>query len=281
MPISQVGGRLNGKFNLAGNLQSFTPESIRGVGTGNIDLPQGKIIGTNLQLERGKWQGNIQASSLLLGGLAPQIPLKYRTAKLTANVRVAGDLQQLKPEQIAIAGNGQLSFSDGTIRARQLEIGAGKWRGNFEVDRLKLGDATDKIPTELAAARLQGNFTAAGELAKFNLARLQVAGNGELQLADGKVRATDLKLDRGDWSSNLAFANFKLGSINSQLTPQLKTSKISGNFNVAGNVNKLVPAEIQANGSGKLTLVNGGEIRANDLKVSEGDWQAKIGRAHV
>ncbi|WP_295615189.1 translocation/assembly module TamB domain-containing protein, partial [Chamaesiphon sp. GL140_3_metabinner_50] len=273
---AQVGGRLNGKFNLAGNLKSFTPESLRGMGMGSIDLPQGKVIGTNLELNRGKWQGNLQASSLLLGGLAPQIPLKYRQAKLTADLKVAGDLQQLQPEQIAITGNGKLSFADGTIRARQLEVGAGKWRGNFEVDRLKLGDANDKIPTELTTARLQGNFTAAGELAKFNVNRLQLAGNGELQLADGKVRATDLKLDRGNLSSNLVLANFKLGSINSQLTPQLKTSKISGNFNVAANVNKLVPAEIQASGNGKLKLANGGEIKATDLRISAGAWRSNL-----
>jgi translocation and assembly module TamB len=272
---SQVGGRLNGKFNLAGNLQSFASESLQGVGTGSIDLPQGKVIGTNLELNRGKWQGNLQASSLLIGGLAPQIPLKYRQARLTGDLKVAGDLQQLQPERIAVAGNGSLSFADGTIRARQLEIGAGKWRGNFEVDRLKLGDAIDRIPTELTAARLQGNFTAAGELAKFNLDRLQVAGDGELQLADGKVLATNLKLERGNWSSNLAIANFNLGNLNSS-SPQLKNSKISGNFNVAGNVNKLVSSEIQASGSGKLTLANGGEIGASDLNISEGLWQSNL-----
>lgn len=272
---SQIGGRLNGKFNLAGNLNSFAPASLQGVGTGSIDLPQGKVIGTNLELNRGNWQGNLQASSLLLGGLAPQIPLKYRQAKLTADLKIAGNLQQFQPEQIAVSGNGRLSFADGTVRARQLEVSAGKWRGDFEVTRLKLGDAIDKIPTELTAARLQGNFTAAGELAKFNLTRLQLAGDGELQLADGKVRAMNLKLDRGNWSSNLEVVNFKLGNINTS-PPQFKTSKISGSFNVAGNVNKLVVSEIQASGSGKLKLANGGEIGAADLRISAGTWQSNL-----
>ena len=59
----QIGGRLSGKANLAGNLKSYTPESIRGTGSGTIDLPQGQVVGTNLQIDRGKWQGNFQSSA--------------------------------------------------------------------------------------------------------------------------------------------------------------------------------------------------------------------------
>lgn len=273
---SQIGGRLSAQATLAGNLKSLTPESITGVGSGKIDLPQGKIIATNLQIDRGKWQGNLQSSSLVLGGLAPEIPLKFKTAKLDGNLRVAGDIQRPKPEYISAIGNGKLNLAGGNILARQLEIRAGKWRGNFEVDRLRLGNVSEEISTELTSARLSGNFAAAGELLKFNLNRLQVSGNGELNLADGKVRATDVKLDGGNWSSNLAITNFQLGSINNQLSPQLKTSKISGNFNVAGNVNKLTPAAIQASGSGKLRLANGGEIGANSLRIGAGEWQSDL-----
>ena len=280
----QVGGRLSGTANLAGNLKSYTPESIRGTGAGTIDLPQGKVVGSNLQIDRGKWQGNFQSSGLILGGLAPEIPLKFRAAKLEGNLRVAGDLKHLKPEDLSVTGNGKLSLAGGNIIARQLQFGAGKWRGNFGIDRLQLGSVTDRVTTALAPARLSGNFTAAGESAKFNLVgkaslkenRLQVAGSGDLSLADGRVRATDLKLADGNWSINLAIANFKLGVLNNQLVPQLQTSKVSGNFSVAGNVNKLTPAAIQASGNGKLQLANGGEIGANSLKVEAGEWQSDL-----
>jgi translocation and assembly module TamB len=272
----QVGGRLSGTANLAGNLKSITPESIRGTGAGTIDLPQGRVVGSNLQLDRGKWQGNFQSSGLVLGGLVPEIPLKFRAAKLDGNLQVAGDLKRFKPEDLRVAGNGKLRLAGGNISASQLQIGAGKWRGNFGIDRLQLGSVTDRVTTALAPARLSGNFTAAGESSKFNLDRLQVAGNGNLSLADGNVRATDLKLADGNWSSNLAIANFKLGTLNDRLAPQLQTSKVSGNFSVAGNVNKLIPAAIQASGNGKLQLANGGEIDASSLKVAAGAWQSDL-----
>jgi translocation and assembly module TamB len=272
----QINGRLTGSFNLAGNLQKLKPESIRGVGTGILNLPQGKIIGNNLQIDRGKWQGNLQSSSLILGGLAPEIPLKFRNAKLDGNINIAGDIQHLKPEYLNIAGNGKLSLASGTIAARQLELKAGKWRGNFGVDRLKLGSVSDELPGDFEAAQLTGNFSAAGELATVSLDRLQVFGAGELSLAGGKVRATGFKLDEGNWSSALAVTGVGLGNFNRQLSPQLQASKLSGKFNLAGNVNKLTPTAVQANGDAKLKLVNGGEIEADNLSIANGIWQSDL-----
>ena len=257
---SQIAGQLNGKFNLSGNLRSFAPESIRGSGLGTIDLPQGKVVGNNLQIDRGKFQGNLQSTSLVIGDLAPEIPLKFRKARLDGSVAVAGDLKSLKPQAITAIGSGKVSLADGFIIARNLEVKAGKWRGNFGIDRLKLGNVTDLVPTGFTAAKLSGNFDASGDLLKFSPARLQVFGNGELNLADGKVRANNLKLDRGNFASNLAISNFRIGSINTQLSPQLQAGKITGDFNVSGNIDRLIPTAIQASGNGKIALTNGGEI---------------------
>jgi translocation and assembly module TamB len=272
----RINGRLTGAFNLAGNLQKFKPESIRGIGKGILNLPQGKIIGNNLQIDGGKWQGNLQSSSLILGGLAPEIPLKFRTAKLDGNINIAGDIQHLKPEYLKIASNGKLSLANGTIAARQLELRAGKWRGNFGIDRLKLGSVSDDLPDGFDAAQLTGNFSAAGDLAKFSLDRLQVSGAGNLSLAGAKVRATGFKLDEGNWSSNLAMTDVQLGNFNRQLSPQIQASKLSGNFNLAGNVNKLTSTAIQASGDAKLKLVNGGEIEADNLSIANGIWQSDL-----
>jgi translocation and assembly module TamB len=272
----QINGQLTGAFNLAGNLQKLKPESIRGVGKGILNLPQGKIIGNNLQIDRGKWQGNLQSSSLIIGGLVPEIPLKLRSAKLDGNINIAGDLQRFKPEDLNITGNGKLSLANGTIAARQLELKAGKWRGNFGVDRLKLGSVSDDLPEDFEAAQLTGNFAAAGELAKFNLDRLQVFGAGDLSLSGAKVRATGFKLDQGNWSSDLAITGVQLGNFNRQLPPQIQASKLSGKFNLAGNVNKLTPAAIQASGTAKLKLVNGGEIEADSLSLANGIWQSDL-----
>ncbi len=272
----QINGRLSGKFNLAGNLESFQPESIQGTGTGTLNLPQGKIFGNNFQIDRGKWRGNIQSSALVLGGLAPEIPVKFRTGKLDANLQVAGDLKYLKPQDLTLAGNAKLNLAGGTILARQIELKSGKWRGDFGVDRLKLSSVSAEIPQGYESAQLSGNFAAAGGLAKFNPAQIQIAGNGDLTLAGGKIRATSFKLDEGNWSSNLAVTNLSLGSFNQQLPSQLRSGKIGGNFNVSGNISKTIPAGIQASGNGRLTLGNGGRVDASNLAVLDGIWQSDL-----
>ncbi len=273
---SQVGGKLTGKFNLAGNLQTFTPESIRATGIGSIDLPQGKVTSNNFQLDRGRWQGNVKLSSLVLGGLAPEIPLEFRQARLDGDLNIAGTLQQFQPNQISVVGSGKLRLADGTIAARELELKAGKWRGNLAIDRLKLGSVSENIPAGFESARLSGNFNAAGDLAESNPNRLQVAGNGDLTLANGKIRATNLQLDRGDWRSNLAVSNLKLGSVTEELPSQFRSAKLNGNFNVAGNLARLTPASIQASGKGDLRLADGGAIFGSNLNLVAGQWQSDL-----
>ncbi len=272
----QVGGNFSGEFNLAGNLQNFTPALISGTGRGMLDLPQGKIVGNNVRIDRGKWRGNLQSSSLVLGGLAPQIPLKYRQARVAGQVDVAGNLARLDPQNIQATGTGKLSLDDGTIRAARLAISAGKWQGNFAIDRLKLGSASDAIPRAFAASQLSGNFAAAGDLTSFKPDRLTVRGSGELISADSKIRATDVKLDRGNWSSQLAIANLKLGTVNNTISPQLQASKLTGNFQVSGNLTRLKPTAIRANGSGNIQLLNGGKIAASNLQLAAGQWQSDL-----
>ncbi len=281
----QVSGTLSGKFNLTGNLQKFTPESLRGTGKGTLDLPQGKIISHNFQIDRGNWQGNLQSSSLVLGDLAPQIPRKYRSARVEGNFKIGGNLSQIKPQNINAKGNGKLSLDGGTILADRLELNAGKWRGDFAIDRFKLGSAGDAIPPAFRSSRLSGKFAVAGDdLIKFNPNRLTISGNGELNLVDGKIRATNLKLDRGNWSSDLEIANFKLNGINNQLSPQIQAGKLTGNFTVAGNLsgggvltkNRSTPAVIRANGNGRVTLINGGKITASNFQLASGQWQSDL-----
>ncbi len=272
----QIKGKLTGEFNLDGNLTKFTPESIRGVGIGALDLPQGKVTSNNFQLDRGQWQGNVKISSLVLDGLAPEVPLKFRTAKLDGNLNIAGNLQHLTPDQINVAGEGKLSFADGTISAKQLELKSGKWRGNFALDRLKLGDISEEIPVGFESAQLSGNFAAAGDLDKFTPDRIQLAGDGELTLADGKIRATGLQLDRGNWQTNLAITNLKLGNVHDNLPTQFQTAKLTGNFNLAGNLDRLTPTAIQANGRGNLSLANGGKIFGSNISLAAGQWQSNL-----
>ncbi len=274
----KVDGKLSGKFNLAGNLQKFTPASMRGVGSGTVKLASGKIEGTNLAIERGKWRGDVRFSSLAIASFAPNLPAQLRTAKVDGNLRVGGDLAHLDLNSINVTGDGKLNWSGGSILARAIEVKAGRWRGNFGVDRLKLASISNAVPSNLAAAQLNANFTAAGELAKFNPDRIQLVGSGELILAGGKIRANGVQLNRGNWQAMLDIAPLKLGSVNNKLAPELKTAILAGKFNVAGNINRLTPNAIRASGNASLSNIAGrnSQVRATNIQLDRGNWQALL-----
>jgi translocation and assembly module TamB len=270
----QVDGKLSGKFNLAGDLQKSTPESIRGVGAGTLNLASGRIDGTNLAIDRGKWRGDIKASSLVVGGLAPNIPKQFRTAKVDGNLRVSGDLAHLDIDRLTVSGDGKLSWLGGVVVGKSIGIQGGKWRGDFAVDRLKLGNVSDALPSNFGSAQLSAKFSAAGELAKLNPDRIQLLGSGELRLNDTKVKIDRAQLERGNWQAKLDVDRLKLGSLNNKLPAQVQSSILGGKFNVAGNINRLTPTGIRVNGSAQLGNMFGGNIRLANVNLNEGIWEA-------
>lgn len=272
----QVNGNLTGQFQLAGSLKSTDPTAISGMGMGKIDLPQGRIVANNMKLDRGKWQSDLQASALVIGGLIPKIPAQYQNARLTGNATVTGDLNQLQLVNITAQGKGKLSLDGGNIVADRVALNAGRWQGNFALDRFKIGSVSDKLPQGLQAARLSGNFAAAGNLAKLDPAQLMASGAGILAIGNGQIRATNLNLDRGKWSSNLAISNLQIGQFTDRLSPQLQAGKLTGNFQVAGNLARLQPAAIAASGNGSVKLANGGNIVANNMRLDAGKWRSNL-----
>jgi translocation and assembly module TamB len=272
----QVDGKLSGKFNLAGDVQKFTPASMRGIGAGTLNLASGRIDGNNLAIDRGKWRGDLQVSSVVVGGLTPNIPKQFQTAKIDGNLRVGGDLARLDVNHLSVTGDGKLSWLGGVVVGKSIDIKAGKWRGDFAVDRLKLGNISDAIPSNFGSAQLSANFSAAGELAKLNPDRIQLLGSGELRLADGKIRFDRAELNQGNLQVKLDIDRLKLGNLNNKLPPQLQSSILAGKFNVAGNVNRLTPTDIRVNGTGLISNIFGGNVRLANVDLNSGIWEAKV-----
>jgi translocation and assembly module TamB len=274
---SQVRGKFSGKFNLAGNLKNFTPESIQGTGVGTLNLSQGRIVSNNVRIDRGKWQSDLKLSSLVLGNLVPQIPTKFRTARLDGNVNVAGDLKHLKPQDITIAGDGKLSLAGGTILAKQLEMRSGKWSGDFTLDRLKLGGISEEIPTGFTSARISGNFNVNGNLDRLNPETIQANGSGKVKLSGGgEIVSDNFQLDAGRWQSDVAIRRLKLGSVNPDLPKAVQTGLLVGNFQANGNLQQLESTQIQVSGDAQISNLLGGKIQLNDVTLNNGKWQSNV-----
>lgn len=272
----QVKGKLSGKFNLTGAVAESTLDGVRGEGTGVISLPQGKVIAKNVQIDRGQWRGQIALNRLKLGGFSDLIPSEFKAATVDGNFNMAGNLKQLDAKHINVAGSGRLKLGEGVITARQLQLAAGKWGGDFNLDRWRLGNVTDNIPVGLASAILSGDFRAAGEIDKLTPDRVQLIGNGRLNIGGGIVTAQGVELANANWRGKFGFKDFNLGAVTSQLPSQFKGAKLTGNFNLAGNLTELDPSTIQGNGAGEIAF-RVGSIRATDLRLDSGQMQANVG----
>ncbi|MFM2303310.1 MAG: hypothetical protein RLZZ135_719, partial [Cyanobacteriota bacterium] len=201
----------------------------------------------------------------------------FRSARLDGNVNVAGDLKHLKPQDIALAGDGKLSLAGGTILAKQLELKSGKWGGQLVIDRLKLGSVSEQIPQGFAAAKLSGNFNVNGDLARLKPEAIQAQGSGKVKLLNGGDIVTDnFQLESGQWQSDLTIRGLKLGAANQNLPKSIQSGLLSGNFQANGNLQKIEPAQIGVSGDGNINNLLGGKIKLDRLTLNNGKWQSNI-----
>ena len=111
----QLQGRLNGRFNLSGGMAAITPESIRGNGSGSLQVADGTVTATNVTLRDGRWQGSFAADRVEMGPLAQFPALKGRFSpqlqgRISASVNASGPLAAFNVA--AIQAEGQLRLLD-------------------------------------------------------------------------------------------------------------------------------------------------------------------------
>jgi translocation and assembly module TamB len=273
---ADVNGKLAGKFNLRGNLDRFTPESMVGNGSGTINLGRGKVTINNLQIAAGKYGGNILFANLQLGKLLPNLDRSLAVARVDGNFNIGGDLDRPDPNSLAAIGYGKLQLGQGKVIARQLQLQQGKWQGDFSAERLPL-NLVPSLPLGLQSGKLSGRFQSAGRLDQPRIDRLQLAGAGKIEFNPQSWIASDrVVLGRGNWQGQIKVNNFALARLGKPLPPGYNHAKLTANFDLAGNLAEPNLGSIQGSGNGDLWL-NNGRISARNLQLDNGNWQGDIG----
>ncbi|NJQ96685.1 MAG: hypothetical protein HC784_01185 [Hydrococcus sp. CSU_1_8] len=102
---SQFTGILNGTFDLAGSTHTSL-QNIRGNGTANLTLPQGKIEAENIQLANGEFKAVVRPNEVALKQL-----YKEGRGTLDGKLNIFGNLE--KPALADVRASGELTFSQG------------------------------------------------------------------------------------------------------------------------------------------------------------------------
>jgi translocation and assembly module TamB len=259
----QIGGNLSGKFRANGDLAKSDLKNITGSGSGSLRLARGELIGKNLQLNQGNWQGNVAVAQVPLGRLSPSIPKTLQAALLNGNLQVAGSID--RPEQASVQGDASVKLGNGQITAKDIQVGEGRWQGMVTLKSIDLNQLA--LPQKLPAGQIDGTFELAGVL---DQPKLETAkGSGKLRLPGALLVADQIELNGDEWRGKFQTSNLAVGQFTS-LPPNLSGIRISSNFDLSGNLKN--PQQINGGGNGKVVLGNS-EVALQQWQLNKGNWR--------
>jgi translocation and assembly module TamB len=102
----QIQSGLTGNFDIAGKLGSLNPENIQLTGDGKIAIASGNVTASNIQLENGNYQANVDVSQINLKQINPEL-----RGLFDGKLAVAGKLSALNAT--GITATGDVKFSEG------------------------------------------------------------------------------------------------------------------------------------------------------------------------
>lgn len=186
----------------------------------------GTVRGTG-QLVNNRWQALVQVDNVQLGRLA-QVPPALQ-APLSGTFNLSGTTASFQPEAIRATGTGQIQVAGGTVAAPNIQLAGGRWQAQLRASGLQLGRLA-QVPPQLQGF-LTGTFNLAGTTASFQPETFIGSGQGRLNVAGGTVRATNIRLARGQWQALVNASQVQLKQFSEQLRGQF-----SGQLKLAGTV---------------------------------------------
>jgi translocation and assembly module TamB len=153
---------------------------------------------------------------------------------------------------------------------------SGNWQGLAQAGKIKLTSFVDQKQQEnisLAGAEFNGNLQLSGSSAPFQIKTI-IPENANVNIAGGQVNISQIKLQDQNFTALLVGKDLRLGTILNRANPILN-NPLAGNFMIAGNRENFSIKTFSGLGEGFLS-VGGGIIKAANIQVAQGQYQAKI-----
>ncbi len=167
--MKQFPGRLNGDFDVAGSVDALNPESIVATGQAKVNVADGTITASKIELADGRYQAVVKADGVKLNQLNQQL-----RGQLGGQLQVAGKVTSTTLADVRAAG--EVKFSQGIAAIEQPLSAAIAWDGQ-------------KLNIERATAP---NLNASGYI----LANAQGAGIPKITDLNLNVQAQDYDLQQ-------------------------------------------------------------------------------------
>ncbi len=161
---------LTGTFQVAGTTQSFQPQNIQATGQASLSVGGGTVTASNIQVNQGKWQSQVQANAVQIASLAKVAP--QFTGPLTGQFNVAGTTESFQPENIQATGQARLAAGGGTYIANNIQVNQGKFQALVNANGIQLNRFGEDL-----RGLLSGTAQVAGLVNALDLPSVRAAGN--------------------------------------------------------------------------------------------------------
>ncbi|BAZ43658.1 hypothetical protein NIES4102_06590 [Chondrocystis sp. NIES-4102] len=267
-------GRISGQTKLYAQAGDIATLRLRG-GESTFSLGNGIVKVKDLNYAKGVWRSQLTTSGVEFGSLpfgkgsAPTIAkgLLDGVFDVSGTSNVA-DLNLLK-----VQGRGELKTVGGQIALPQITVANGNWKADTKTQDLKLRRLFTDLPREFND-NLSGTFYLTGNIPDTAQPQTLINGFGDLILAQGTVKVTDLKIVDQNWTANTQGINLKLKEL-SATTPDQFAGLVNGKLKLAGTTDNITPQTITASGNGSLTLPEG-VFTAQNIAIASGSFRSLV-----
>ncbi|MEH2097417.1 translocation/assembly module TamB domain-containing protein [Nostoc sp.] len=240
----QFQGALTGQFDVAGSVDSFKPETIQASGQARVNVGDGTITASNIQVANGVYQAQVQANNVPVRQLAA-VPPQFR-GTLTGQVKVAGSVESFQPQTIQAMGQARVNVGGGTITASNIQVANGVYQAQVQANNLPLQQLA-AVPPQFRGT-LTGQANVAGSVESFQPQTIQASGQGRLNIAGGTIAASNIQLANGRYQAVVDASGVELNRFNEQLRGQF-----GGQLQLAGTVGSSKLADVRAAGQVQLS----------------------------
>ena len=121
---------------------------------------------------------------------------------------------------------------------------------------------------------MSGEFYLTGNIPDELQPQTLINGFGDLTLAEGEVKVSDLSIIDNNWKAIAQGTDLKLKELSSS-TPEQFAGLVNGRLELSGTTDNITPEGIIAQGEGSLTLPEG-VFAADRLAIANGEFNASV-----
>ncbi len=232
---------------------------------GNVSLTAEQNVDLDVQFQ--------DISGEIIRPYQPNLPADLGTLNGSGTMTgLLTDLQAIEAE-----GTAKINIADGEVTFPKLNLSDGRLQAQIEINQLQPEKLTDQVPPQFQEP-ISGEFNLDATLADFSPEKLRITGQGQLNIPQGNLAATEVRFQDGQLDANLKLTDIPLPWIAPETPPELNNELLSAQFQVSANVGEFDLKEIAGTGSGSMTISgnNRTQVSFDNLRLNQGNWEGNL-----